>query len=260
MSIVRMRKREPCFASSVPVKNPASWEQKLPFRALWTGRCRSAGDTPPAMTHTSLFQALQSDTGLTPDVSASVPSCLARRRLLGAALGTALLVAGYEGWKKAWALAQAALFLIFTSLIISSMPYFGKAVLVSRARGACEKAAPGCAGNLYSLDKAGRERLAPQLAALLDSPDRLTRIGALYAMAYIPEECSACVPRLAELAGTAGEDEFDAVMGLIDKMGPAAAGAAPALEARLSGAEGRERYRLEAALKVLRAPASAPAQ
>lgn len=178
----------------------------------------------------------------------------------GTALGTALLVAGYEGWKKAWALAQAALFLIFTSLIISSMPYFGKAVLVSRARGACEKAAPGCAGNLYSLDKAGRERLAPQLAALLDSPDRLTRIGALYAMAYIPEECSACVPRLAELAGTAGEDEFDAVMGLIDKMGPAAAGAAPALEARLSGAEGRERYRLEAALKVLRAPASAPAQ
>lgn len=43
------------------------------------------------MTHTSLFQALQSDTGLTPDVSASVPSCLARRRLLGAALGAATL-------------------------------------------------------------------------------------------------------------------------------------------------------------------------
>lgn len=180
--------------------------------------------------------------------------------LAGTALGTALMVAGYEGWKKVWALAQAALFLIFTSLIISSMPYFGRTVLMSKARGACEKAAPGCAGNLYSLDKAGRERLAPQLAAALDSPDRMTRIGALYAMIFMPEECSAAVPRLAALAGTAGGDELDALLNLMEEMGPAAVGAAPALEARQAGAEGREKYRLEEALRAMRAPSAAPAQ
>jgi hypothetical protein len=62
------------------------------------------------------------------------------------------------------------------------------------------------------------------------------------------------VPELADLLGTADDDELQAAAGVLEKMGPAAAAAAPALEARLNGADGRARSGLESALKAVSPP------
>lgn len=53
--------------------------------------------------------------------------------LAGALAGTLLLAAGYEGWCKVSVLAQGAAFVVVSSLLVSSMPYFKMPVIVSRA-------------------------------------------------------------------------------------------------------------------------------
>jgi len=174
--------------------------------------------------------------------------------LAGALAGTLLLAAGYEGWRKASALAQGAAFVVVTSLFVSSMPYFRMPVIVSRAHRDCSLAVPGSELKvLNGLSAARKEDLAARLSPALGSGEHFVRLGALYKLAYMPEASLTALPAVIKLLGSSQDtDELEAAAGLLEKMGPPAAAAVPALESRLAGADGRTSAGLEAALKALR--------
>ena len=179
---------------------------------------------------------------------------LAYAVLLGGSLAGALLMAaGYAGWRKVYALAQAGVFVVITALLISSLGYFRTVILAARAQQACSEVVPGSdMKRVYGLSEAQREEMAPKLAAALASGDRFVRLGALYALASMPKACAGALPAVIKLLEAGDEDELNAAAGLLEKMGPDAAAALPALEARLAGAEGGARGRVEAALKAIR--------
>jgi hypothetical protein len=176
--------------------------------------------------------------------------------LVGALGGTLLMGAGYEGGRQLYALAQGAIFAVVTSLMISCLPSFRTVIIVGRAQGICSQAVPG--SGLEEITSSSAEQkleLAGRLAQALESEDHFVRLGALYKLAYMPAAAVAALPAVIKMTeNTRDNDELEAAAGLIAAMGPPAAAAAPALQARLAGAEGHTSYKIEAALKVL-APA-----
>ncbi|HBB67213.1 MAG: hypothetical protein A2X28_03950 [Elusimicrobia bacterium GWA2_56_46] len=174
--------------------------------------------------------------------------------LAGGSLASALLMtAGYEGGRKVYALVQVAGFFVITAFLISCLPYFRATILVARAQKSCARVVPGSeVKRVYGLNAAQRGELAPKFAEALASRDRFVRLGALYSMAYMPKSCVVVLPTMIQLLATADDDELYAAAVLLEQMGPEAVSALSALEARLVGADGRTRSRVEAALKALR--------
>lgn len=173
--------------------------------------------------------------------------------LLGAAVGGAVLGAGYQGWGKLSALGQIAIYIAFAGFIVSCVPYFSRPLKVAHAFSECAKVVPGASlAGLAGLGPAQRSELAPRLAEALDSGDRYVRLGALYSLAYMPAEAAVAVPRLIPLVADNDEDIFRALIILLKKMGPAAAPVAPALEARLADGPAAGRDHVKDTLEAVR--------
>lgn len=171
----------------------------------------------------------------------------------GAGIGGLVLADGYEGAKKVSALAQVLVYLVFSGFIVNSRDYFSRPVIISHAHAECAKVVPGSSlGELPGLNKSKKEELAPRLAEALSSDEHYVRLGALYALACMPAEAAAALPQLIALTGTAEGNTLDALLALLEKMGPAAAGAAPALETRLAAADSNMRRHYEEALKAIK--------
>lgn len=180
--------------------------------------------------------------------------------LAGALCGTLVLGAGYEGDRQMYALAQGVIFALVTSLMISSLPSFRMPIIVGRAQNDCSRVVPGSGlEDINSSSAERKEELAGRLAQALESEDHFVRLGALYKLAYMPAAALAALPGVIKvLESTQDNDELAAAAGLIAAMGPPAAAAAPALQARLAGAEGSTGSRIESALKAVAPANSSP--
>jgi len=173
--------------------------------------------------------------------------------LVGALGGTLLMRSGYEGGRQVYALAQGVIFAVVTSLMISCLPTFRTVIITSRAQKVCSRAVPGSdLDDINSSSLGQKEELAGRLALALESEDHFVRLGALNKLEYMPAAAMAALPSAIKVVeSTQDNDELAAAAGLIAAMGPQAAAAAPALQARLASAEGHTSFKIETALKAL---------
>lgn len=166
--------------------------------------------------------------------------------LAGAVLNGIMSFVAAEPGKKISSVMGPVVFFFFGMFLITMMPAHGmdRALRNGHAERECEKAVPGSARDEISrLDKAGRQELAARLGEALSSEKRFVPLGALYKLhSYLPEEAPAAMPGIIALieSGRGDEHEIPELRRLLRAMGPAAAAAAPALEARI--ARKGERY------------------
>jgi len=171
----------------------------------------------------------------------------------GALAGGALMAAGYEGWRKVYALAQVILFLAAANFLALCMNYFEKVIVHGYASGLAVKLVPESGDTLMAaLPPEKKIELAGRLGrAITAAQDSYERIGFLYKLQNMAAYAGPALPAVIPLIESARGNEFDVVVRLLVAMGPLAAEAAPALQARRLRAEAYETYRIDDALKAI---------
>jgi len=173
--------------------------------------------------------------------------------LAGTLAGLALKAAHYEGDRKLIPLLHVVVFAALLAFLISSLNYFHGPILVAHSVRTVTALVPEAAERIENFTPERKAETGARLAAQLASPDRFARLGALVRLQAIPEAIPAALPAMIAAIPTCDEDALEILFGMLQRLGPAAADAAPAVEARLAGLadNSRARYRAEDALKAI---------
>jgi hypothetical protein len=174
--------------------------------------------------------------------------------LVGALAGLALKAAHYQGWRKLIAVVSVVIYVAAVSFLVSSLNYFHGVILAAHSVKTVSALVPEAQGHIENLSPERKAEVGAKLAAQLSSPDRFARIGALVRLQAIPEAIPAAVPAMAAAIPTCDEDALEILFGMLQRLGPAAADAVPAVEARLASlpSNSRAAYRAQDALKAIK--------
>lgn len=173
--------------------------------------------------------------------------------IAGSVTGLALKAAWYEGDRKLIALLHVGVYVAVLAFMISSLNYFRGVIVVAHAVKAVTEQVPEAAERIDTFTPERKAEVGARLAAQLASPDRFLRLGALVRLQAIPEAIPAALPAMTAAIADSDEATLEILFPMLQRLGPVAADAVPALESRLAGlpADSRARYYGQDALKAI---------